>query len=55
MNDQGEVIGVVSFTYDKGQNLNLAAPAQRLIDLIGENREYSDQISDPITENQSHP
>lgn len=28
MNDSGEVIGIITGTYDKGQNLNLAAPAE---------------------------
>lgn len=37
LNDRGEVIGIISSTYDKGQNLNLASPiseAKEIYDLI---------------------
>ena len=33
INDRGEVIGVITGTYDKGQNLNLAAPMRAALEL----------------------
>ena len=33
LNDRGEVIGVIAGTYDKAQNLNLAAPVQAAFEL----------------------
>ena len=33
INDRGEVIGVITGTYDKGQNLNLAAPTRAALEL----------------------
>ena len=33
LNENGEVIGVITGTYEKGQNLNLAAPATKASDL----------------------
>ena len=34
LNDNGEVVGVVSSTYDKGQNLNLAAPIEKTEEIL---------------------
>ena len=34
LNDRGEVIGVVTGTYEKGQNLNLAAPIENAMALM---------------------
>lgn len=33
-NDHSEVIGIVTGTYEKGQNMNLAAPIDRALDLM---------------------
>lgn len=34
LNDRGEVIGVVTGTYEKGQNMNLAAPIEEVLKLL---------------------
>lgn len=34
LNDNGEVVGVVSSTYDKGQNLNVAAPIEEIQNIL---------------------
>lgn len=34
LNDNGEVVGVVSSTYDKGQNLNVATPIEEIQNIL---------------------
>ena len=34
LNDEGEVVGVITGTYEKGQNLNLAAPIEKALRLM---------------------